>query len=62
MSDESGPADENQDVKEKFREALERKGKHATEHQSGGQRGDGAHGGTDTHAHGGKREFRRKSG
>lgn len=62
MSDKSSPADDNDDVKAKFREALQRKGQHASEHQGGGQRGDSAHGETDTHAHGGKREFRRKSG
>ncbi|MEO8107334.1 MAG: DUF5302 domain-containing protein [Actinomycetes bacterium] len=57
-SDKSAPAE---DVKAKFREALERKNKQS--HDSVGTGGqDSPHGTEDTHAHGAKREFRRKSG
>ncbi|MCZ3385829.1 MAG: DUF5302 domain-containing protein [Actinomycetia bacterium] len=56
--DESGPAE---DVKAKFREALERKNKQT--HDTVGAGGpDSPHGTEDTHAQGAKREFRRKSG
>ena len=58
MSDES-----SEDVKAKFREALERKNKQATKTRSPtAAQGESAHGETDTHAHGTKRQFRRKSG
>jgi hypothetical protein len=56
--DQPGAAE---DVKAKFREALERKNKQSHEALgTGGQ--DSPHGTEDTHAHGAKREFRRKSG
>ena len=57
MSDES-----SEDVKAKFREALERKNKQAHDAVEEGKHGTSVHGDTDTHAHGGKRQFRRKSG
>jgi len=57
MSDES-----SEDVKAKFREALERKNRQAQDAVSDNRQGESAHGDTDTHAHGGKRQFRRKSG
>ena len=57
MSDES-----SEDVKAKFREALERKNQQAHDAVAEGKHGDPVHGDTDTHAHGGKRQFRRKSG
>ncbi len=57
MSEES-----SEDVKAKFREALERKNKKARDAVADDKQADSVHGDTDTHAHGGKREFRRKSG
>ena len=57
MSDQS-----SEDVKAKFREALERKNRQAHDAVADNRSGDSTHGPTDTHAHGGKREFRRKSG
>jgi hypothetical protein len=57
MSDES-----SEDVKAKFREALERKNKQATDKVAETAQGESTHGETDTHAHGTKRQFRRKSG
>lgn len=56
-SEEGGAANE---VKEKFREALERKRAHTKsreKHQDAGSKVNNAHGPV-----GGKREFRRKSG
>ena len=55
------PADPD-DPKEKFRQALERKKQQGPDGISGGRGGESTHGKTDTHQHGGKREFRRKSG
>lgn len=63
MSDtsDSTQSDPAADAKAKFREALERKNKQT--HDSVGTGGqDSPHGTEDTHAHGAKREFRRKSG
>ena len=57
MSDEG-----TEDVKAKFREALERKNKAAQDTGNDARHGESVHGETDTHAHGGKRQFRRKSG
>jgi hypothetical protein len=57
MSDES-----SEDVKAKFREALERKNRQAQDAVADNRHGESAHGNTDTHAQGAKREFRRKSG
>ena len=54
------PADD--DAKEKFRQALERKKGAGPDGVSGGRQSKGPHGATDTHQHGGKREFRRKAG
>ena len=51
-----------EDVKAKFREALERKNKAAQDTGNDARHGESVHGETDTHAHGGKRQFRRKSG
>ena len=61
MSDKSEQSESTEDVKAKFREALERKNKQT--HDTLGTGGpDSPHGTEDTHAHGAKREFRRKSG
>ncbi len=61
MSEKSDQSGSPEDVKAKFREALERKNKQTHETLgTGGQ--DSPHGTEDTHAHGAKREFRRKSG
>ncbi len=63
MSDESS-SDQSaspEDVKAKFREALERKNKQSHDSRTAGGP-DSAQGTEDTHAHGAKREFRRKSG
>lgn len=61
MSDKSDQPGSSQDVKAKFREALERK--HKQSHDTVGAGGpDSPHGTEDTHAQGTKREFRRKSG
>jgi hypothetical protein len=57
MSEES-----SEDVKAKFREALERKNKQAHDKVTETAQGESVHGETDTHAHGTKRQFRRKSG
>jgi hypothetical protein len=63
MSDSTPPPEESEnDVKDKFREALERKRGHQAEHNSDAEGRDGSkiHG-----AHGpatSRREFRRKSG
>jgi hypothetical protein len=57
MSDES-----SEDVKAKFREALERKNKQSHDAVNEAKPGGSDHGDTDTHPHGGKRQFRRKSG
>lgn len=57
MSDQS-----SEDVKAKFREALERKNRQAHDAVSSERPGESEHGDTDTHAHGTKRQFRRKSG
>ncbi|HEX5018948.1 MAG TPA: DUF5302 domain-containing protein [Actinomycetes bacterium] len=51
-----------EDVKAKFREALERKNKAAQDSANDSRHDESVHGETDTHAHGGKRQFRRKSG
>lgn len=60
MSDTEDPSASEDDVKRRFKEALERKN-HQNHETHGGQKGDskihGTHG-----AAGGKREFRRKSG
>jgi|1185.fasta_scaffold25767_3 hypothetical protein len=51
------------DPKEKFRQALQRKkDQHAASLEGGGGAGGSEHGKPDTHAHGAKRQFRRKSG
>jgi hypothetical protein len=50
------------DPKEKFRQALERKKQQGPDGVGGGRGGESTHGKTDSHQHGGKREFRRKSG
>lgn len=50
------------DTKEKFRQALERKKGGGPDGVGGAGHGDSPHGKTDTHQHGGKREFRRKAG
>jgi hypothetical protein len=50
------------DAKAKFRQALERKKRQGPDGVSGGRGGESTHGRTDTHQHGGKREFRRKAG
>jgi hypothetical protein len=58
----SADAGEPDDPKEQFRQALQRKkDKHAAGVEGGGA-GGSEHGKTDTHAHGAKRQFRRKSG
>lgn len=57
-SDQPHPAE---DVKAKFREALERKNKQSNDGVGTGAQ-DSPQGTEDTHAHGAKREFRRKSG
>lgn len=62
MSDENTPESGTNDVKEQFRLALERKNKQAHDAHGNGKHGESSHGETDTHAHGAKREFRRKSG
>lgn len=61
MSDKSDQSGSPEDVKAKFREALERKNKQTHEMLGTGAQ-DSSHGTEDTHAHGAKREFRRKSG
>ena len=58
MSDDTTGAPE--DVKAKFREALERKNHASHEDVHDDHHGEAVHGDTDTHAHGNKREFRRK--
>ena len=56
-------ADEPADPKEQFRQALQRKkDQQGTGADGDGGRGGQGHGKPDTHAHGGKRQFRRKSG
>ena len=52
----------SEDVKAKFREALERKNRQHHDSVSSDRPDESSHGETDTHAHGTKREFRRKSG
>jgi hypothetical protein len=52
----------SEDVKAKFREALDRKNRESSDAVSDHKHGESVHGETDTHAHGAKREFRRKSG
>jgi hypothetical protein len=54
--------EKSEDVKAKFREALERKNRQNQDAVGESRQGEAAHGETDTHAHGGKRQFRRKSG
>jgi hypothetical protein len=49
-----------EDVKAKFREALERKNRQSHDDVEDHHHDESVHGGTDTHAHGGKRDFRRK--
>jgi len=61
MSDKSDQSDPPEDVKAKFREALERKNKQTHDNLGAGGP-DSPHGTEDTHAQGAKREFRRKSG
>jgi hypothetical protein len=63
MSDESSSdtSASTEDVKAKFREALERKNKQSNDSRKKGEP-DSPQGTEDTHAHGAKREFRRKSG
>jgi hypothetical protein len=58
MSDETAGAPE--DVKAKFREALERKKHQSHDDVDDAAHGEEVHGVTDTHAHGVKRDFRRK--
>jgi Family of unknown function (DUF5302) len=63
MADNQEPATTDpDDPKEKFRQALERKNQGATDGVGGGKLGESPHGKADTHAHGGKRQFRRKAG
>jgi hypothetical protein len=50
------------DPKEQFRLALERKKRQATDSVGQTRHGESPHGATDTHQHGGRREFRRKAG
>lgn len=50
------------DAKVKFRQALERKKQTAHDSVDDSRHGESVHGRTDTHQHGGKREFRRKAG
>lgn len=59
MSDDSAGAPE--DVKSKFREALDRKNQAHHDDVDDAHHGESVHGETDTHAHGVKRDFRRKS-
>jgi hypothetical protein len=61
-ADDNAQSTEPDDPKEKFRLALERKKQHGQDGVSGGRGGESTHGKPDTHQHGGKREFRRKSG
>lgn len=58
MSEETAGAPE--DVKAKFREALDRKQHQSHDDVEDTRHGEDVHGGTDTHAHGVKRDFRRK--
>jgi hypothetical protein len=62
MSDEPTGAETANDPKEQMRLALERKKQAHSESVSGGRGKGPDQGKTDTHARGGKREFRRKSG
>jgi hypothetical protein len=57
--DQASPAEPSQDdMKRKFREALEaKKGRHGEDHLDGGQQSGHAHGRVET-----KRTFRRKTG
>lgn len=50
------------DPKEQFRQALERKKRQAGDGVGQTGHGQSPHGATDTHQHGGRREFRRKAG
>lgn len=50
------------DPKEQMRQALERKKQATGDHGTGAGPAKGAAGKPDSHAQGGKREFRRKSG
>jgi hypothetical protein len=62
MTDDTSHAAPADDPKEQMRLALERK-KQIQQDNVGGGRGKGSgQAKTDTHARGGKREFRRKSG
>lgn len=56
------PTAEADDAKARFREALERKKQNPPDSVSDPRHGEAVHGRTDTHQHGGKREFRRKAG
>lgn len=58
MSEDTAGAPE--DVKDKFREALERKNRQHHDDVDSPHHGESTHGDTDTHAHGVKRDFRRK--
>jgi hypothetical protein len=53
---------EKNDAKEQFRQALERKNQGHADRVADARSGESVHGNPDTHQHGGKREFRRKSG
>jgi hypothetical protein len=59
---EETPTPDPDDPKEKFRQALERKKRQSPDGVGDGRGGESPHGKADTHQHGGKREFRRKSG
>ncbi len=61
-TDETKPTPGRDDPKDKYREALERKKQQGADGVGGGRGGESTHGKPDTHQHGGKREFRRKSG
>jgi hypothetical protein len=50
------------DPKEQFRQALERKKRQTGDGVGQTGHGQSPHGATDTHQHGGRREFRRKAG
>jgi hypothetical protein len=62
MTDDTTGAPAPTDPKEQMRLALERKKQSQQDSVSGGRGTGSDQGRTDTHARGGKREFRRKSG
>lgn len=62
MPSQKKPTKQTDGTKEQFRQALERKKQQQADGVAEGRAGNGAQGKADTHQHGGKREFRRKSG